>query len=153
MSDEGNVVPIRTNPSYELPEKVNPAIPDQVWERLQQLGDVASQHLMRLLLDPRFPNFDLKDQMKVIDTVFNRVYGSTDGSVRKNLHVHVDPESKAGFNMMRELSEHATSSLPEMRPTDRVSTKITDEQPCDDAVLVDDPGDKPVGEGVTSSGD
>jgi hypothetical protein len=114
MTDEpdNSVVPYR---SERLPEKANPALPDAVWEKLQNLGVHAVNHLERILTDPRFAHFSIKEQMKVIETTMNRAYGSVDGSVRRHLHVHTDPESEVGFNAMRDLSRVAGKKLPEFR--------------------------------------
>lgn len=114
MTDEDNkVVPFR---DYQRPDKANPAIPDHVWERFQDLGEVAAKHLARLLQDPKFEFFSIKDQMKIIDATFQRAYGSPDGSVRRHLHMHADdPEANKGFNVLRDMSKRAQRKLPEFR--------------------------------------
>lgn len=103
----------------EVPEKANPALPDHVWERLQALGDVATLHLQRLLSDENFSKFSVKDQMRVIETTLQRAYGSPDGSVRRHLHVHTDPEGTKGFNALRDMSLKAQRRLPEFRSPHR----------------------------------
>lgn len=102
-----------------LPEKANPALPDHVWQRLQELGDVATLHLQRILMDGNFRKFAIKDQMRVIETTLQRAYGSPDGSVRRHLHVHTDPEGTKGFNALRDMSLKAQRRLPEFRSPHR----------------------------------
>jgi hypothetical protein len=103
------------SPSVGRPEKANPALPDHIWDRFQDAGEAATAHLERLLSDPRFAHFEVKDQMRIIETTFQRAYGSPDGSVRRHLHVHANPEDNEGFNALRELSRQAQKSLPEFR--------------------------------------
>lgn len=118
MSDENKVVSLVEYRNPDLPQKSNPALPDAVWARMQELGMVATEHLARLLTDPRFANFTVKDQMRVIETTFSRAYGSPDGSVRRHIHTTDDPEANKGYNAMRDMSKKASRRLPEFRPTD-----------------------------------
>jgi len=122
----------------EVPAKANPAIPDSVWKKFQELGDYATQHLERILKDPRFPALSIREQMRVLDTAFARAYGSTDGAVRRNLHVHVKEEETKGFNALRALSKQAGKQLPEFQkhsiPTGRAEL-LEDFEGDDDAVF------------------
>jgi hypothetical protein len=79
---------------------------------LQQSGDLAAQHLLNLLSHKRFPNMAVKDQARMIELALSRAYGSPDGAVRKNVHVHIADDDKA-FNAMTELSKKAHRDLPE----------------------------------------
>lgn len=119
MGGENKIVSLVEYREPSRPEKSNPAIPDRIWDRFQDMGEVASEHLARLLADPRFAHFSIKDQMRIIETTFARAYGSPDGAVRKNLHVHVNPEDSKGFNAMRELSHRASRRLPEFKSPHR----------------------------------
>lgn len=128
MSDDNdeltinNIVQFRGPPLR--PEKANPSVPDHVWEKFQELGEVAAKHLESLLLDERFPNLTVKEQMRIIETTFARAYGSVDGSVRRNLHMHVNPEDNAGYNALTAMSRRAGRSLPEFRRA--IGSKSTD---------------------------
>jgi hypothetical protein len=138
MSDDKVVSLAAYNPPPK-PEKANPALPDHVWNRLQELGEIATEHLAKLLTDPRFKHFPIKDQMRVIETTMQRAYGSPDGSVRRNLHMHVNPEDNKGFNAMRELSHRAHRHLPEFRrPTSRVDVLDPNMEGGDEAVVVNE---------------
>lgn len=150
MGDDNNIVKLVEYQAPSRPEKSNPAIPDRIWDRFQDLGEVATEHLARLLADPRFAHFSIKDQMRIIETTFQRAYGSPDGSVRRNLHVHVNPEDNKGFNALRELSHRASRRLPEFnrRPHDRESLEdvdagghTIDHEPLARDPSVDIPGD------------
>lgn len=119
MSDDDNkkvvaLVEYR-GPALVRPDKANPAIPDHIWERFQDMGEMAAEHLANLLKDERFPFFPIKDQMKIIDTTFQRAYGSPDGSVRRHLHMNADPEDEKGFNALRDMSRRAQRDYPEFR--------------------------------------
>lgn len=139
MTDDNVVVQFR-GPPLGSPEKSNPAVPDHVWKKFQELGDVAVKHLERMLNDPRFPNLSVKEQMRIIDTVFARAYGSPDGSVRRNLHVHVNPEDNEGFNALTSLSRRAQRELPEFRRKRSLSNNDLEDVDADDAtIVVDDP--------------
>lgn len=128
MGDENKIVSLVEYREPSRPEKSNPAIPDRIWDRFQDLGEVATEHLARLLADPRFAHFSIKDQMRIIETTFQRAYGSPDGSVRRNLHVHMNPEDSKGFNALRDLSHRASRRLPEFksRPHDRETLEDVD---------------------------
>lgn len=117
MSDNDKIVSLveYRGPALTRPDKANPAIPDHIWDRFQNLGEVATEHLARLLTDPRFPNFAVKEQMRIIETTFARAYGSVDGSVRRHLHAHVNPEDDKGFNVLSDISKRAHRRLPEFR--------------------------------------
>lgn len=149
MGDENNIVSLVEYREPGRPDKSNPAIPDRIWDKFQDLGEVATEHLARLLADPRFAHFSVKDQMRIIETTFARAYGSPDGAVRKNLHVHVNPEDSKGFNSMRELSHRASRRLPEFRPPHGrenledvdASRDTIDHEPLNTGAPVDIPGD------------
>lgn len=128
----GMIVPVvqYRGPPLQRPEKANPAVPDHIWDQFQDLGELAVGHMKRLLTDPRFPHLAIKDQTRVMDMALSRAYGSPDGSVRRNLHVHTDdPDSVKGFNVMQELSATAKKTLPEFRsPTRRDLSGVSDAQ-------------------------
>lgn len=103
-----------------VPDKANPALPDHIWEAFQGMGELATAHLARLLADKRFQHFSIKDQMRIIETTFQRAYGSPDGSVKRNIHIHTNPEDNTGFNILSSMSRQAKRKLPEFRsPTHR----------------------------------
>ena len=151
MGDDNKIVSLVEYRAPGRPEKANPAIPDRIWDRFQDLGEVATEHLARLLSDPRFAHFSIKDQMRIIETTFQRAYGSPDGAVRKNLHVHMNPEDDKGFNALRELSHRASRRLPEYKtPPHRgdeeledmnAGGKTIDHEPLNRDPGVDVPGD------------
>lgn len=147
--DAANIVQFRGPPLR--PEKSNPSVPDHVWEEFQKLGEVAAKHLRDLLTDERFPNLTVKEQMRIIETTFARAYGSVDGSVRRNLHMHVNPEDNAGFNALTSLSRRASRQLPEFRRrvTDSKSTDADTVEP----ITSHDPIDGQASEAVTSDRD
>lgn len=103
---DGNVV---------VPEKVNPAIPDHIWTQFQNLGGLAAGHLERLLTSEKFKKLPVPEQVRVIELAFSRAYGSIDGAVRRNLHVHVNPEDNGNFNALSEMAQTAQHSLPEFK--------------------------------------
>lgn len=143
MSEDNKIVSLVEYRGPGLkPDKANPAIPDHVWDRLQDLGDIATQHLHRLLTDPRFPNLSVKEQMSVINSVMNRSYGSVDGAVRRHIHVTADPEDNRGFNALRDLSKRAQRTLPEFRtPHDREVLDVLPNADGDSGSLAENPLD------------
>lgn len=111
-----NVIPYRGG-TVVVPGKSNPSVPDHVWSILQQAGDIASQHLLNLLADKRFPALPVKEQARIIELALTRAYGSPDGAVRRNLHLHgkigEDDDGDKGVNSMQELARKVHRRLPE----------------------------------------
>jgi hypothetical protein len=117
------------------PERANPAVPEHVWQKFQELGEVAAKHLESLLTDERFPNLQVKEQMRIIETTFARAYGSVDGSVRRNINVNVNPEDSESFNALTSMSRRASRQLPEFR---RATSNTTDEAEVLDTTPIED---------------
>lgn len=107
--------PVKRTAFSVMPSRANPAIPDEVWERLQQAGDIASQRLLQLLEDERFPFLSIKEQTRLIELALNRAYGAVDGSIRRAQQAAVDPEEGKGYNTLGALSRAAGRSLPEFK--------------------------------------
>lgn len=128
MGSDSNVIPI----SRASILKANPALPDHVFDKLQGLGEKAVEHLERLITDPRFVHFPIKEQMKIIDAVMLRAYGAPDGSVRRNVHFHTS-EDAPGTNALRGLANKARKDLPEFKSAGRRTR-----QSVQDAVIVEE---------------
>jgi hypothetical protein len=110
-------------------------VPEHVWQKFQELGEVAAKHLESLLTDERFPNLQVKEQMRIIETTFARAYGSVDGSVRRNINVNVNPEDSESFNALTSMSRRASRQLPEFR---RATSNTTDEAEVLDTTPIED---------------
>lgn len=156
MSDEkkNSVVKLEQySPTVGMPEKSNPSVPDHVWTAFQHMGEMATAHLARLLSDPRFANFEVKEQMRIIETTLTRAYGSPDGSVRRHLHVHANPEDDEGFNALRALSRRANRSLPEFRQAFPSVGEASEDVDRRDKAVLGNTLDADICEDVASDGD
>lgn len=96
-----------------LPDKLNPSVPDNIWECFQESGALAAAHLNLMLRDPRFARLRVNDQARIMELAFSRAYGASDGAVRKNMHIMVSPEEAKGFNALTDMSQKAKKGLPE----------------------------------------
>lgn len=95
-----------------LPDKLNPSIPDDVWEQIQETASKASERLNKLIVDDeQFSTLTRKEQLGAIALAQARAYGSMDGGVRKT-QVTKEEENIRG-NAMTELARKAHRQLPE----------------------------------------
>lgn len=99
----------------DLPEKVNPQMPDAAWSITQESAKLATMHLNAMLQPHIFRHLSRRDQARFITIAMNRAYGSVDGAIRKHLHVNVKAEDREGYNEMSDMSRRAMHDLPELR--------------------------------------
>lgn len=97
-----------------MPNRYADTMPDHVWERIHTAGDLASEHLLRLLQNKGFSFLPIKDQVRIIELSLTRAYGGG-AQISKHVHLHGKASDQAvkGVNALSELSRKATRQLPE----------------------------------------
>lgn len=103
------------SPWGQLPEKVNPQIPDAAWLLMQDAARLAVSHLHYLLQPHMFRKLTPKEQVMMIKLATDRAYGSNDAAIRRTILPPPGVNDVAFSNELHNLSRRASRDLPEFQ--------------------------------------